>query len=212
MGNNASAIIDLSSLTSNKPTYSQVMNELCNTSITGTEISNFITSNDSAYNVSKATFSAWAPTVDKKMIFTRIVIPNTNTSEPAAIMYLAYTGYTDDVGSAAWNRNLGYYNSDPSKDLWDKKYNEPVINLGTDKLWNTDITSSSKATDITSKAKELATYMAQNYILDVGNFDLNAFEDKVQVGSFNGEGDFVGNTQSSKVETCLLYTSPSPRD
>ena len=203
MGGGASAVIDLSKLSSDKkPTYSQVMNELCNTSITGDEVKSFIkTTNQDIYDVSQATFSAWAPTVDKKMVFTRIVIPCKDNTKSSAIMYLAYTGYTDDSGSAAWNRNLGYYNSNPSNDLWDKKYNEPVINLGTDKLWNTNITSSTKATDIIAKKQDLVDYIAQNYILDVGNFDLDDSVDSATIGKFTQDGTFVANQSKEVAQT-----------
>ena len=209
MGDGASAVIDLSKLSSDKkPTYSQVMNELCNTSISGDEVNNFIKSNNKdSYDVSKASFSAWAPTVDQKMIFTRIVIPNSDANKPSAIMYLAYTGYTNDSGSAAWNRNLGYYiTSDSSKDLWDVEWNEPVINLDENKLWDTNITSDSNANEIKTESSKLATYIATNYILDVSNFDLDVSGDKVQVGSFNENGEFKSSevaVKESNADTTL---------
>ena len=130
--NGAAAVIDLSNPGSGqtKPTLSQVMNELSSTTISKDEIKKFITNGDSEnYNLDNAIISTWTPTVDYSMVITRIVVPNKDNSN-SAIMYLDYTGYTIDQGNGAWNRNVTYVDAnDLSGDLWDKEFNEPVIDL-----------------------------------------------------------------------------------
>lgn len=74
--------------------------------------------------------------------------------------------------------------------MWDLKQDEPVINLNENKLWGTDIKSNLTAKQIKNENEKLATYITNNYILDVGNFYLDVSLDKIQVDLFDGTEDF----------------------
>ena len=132
------------------------MDELCKSTISADDLQKFINNyNNNNYDLSKATISSWAPSVDGTTVFTRIVVPS-KTGGRDAILYLAYTGLQNDDGNAVWNRNIAYPGN---TNLWDSEWKEPVIDL--------------------SKIS--------------GN-----------IGS--------SNISSNSTLTCLLYTSPSPRD
>ena len=152
------------------------MDELCGTTISGPELKSFINNGDtSAYNLDNAKISTWAPNVDNTMVFTRVVVPNTDETKENAVLYIVYTGFKSpgenkvDAGNAAWNRNLPYFTDDVSKDLWDLKWNEPVINLskidGIDLGGGVKITKDSTVQDIQTNADKIRDYMAKNYIL-----------------------------------------------
>ena len=212
----AAAIINLSSPESGKivPTLSQVMNELSNTTISSEELQKFINNKDDTnYDLSKAIISTWAPTVDYKMVVTRIVIPNKDNTN-SAIMYLAYTGYTIDQGNAAWNRNISYIDSSNlSGNLWDKGFNDPVIDLSkvNGYIGNTGISKESTSEQILAKADDLSKYIANNYIIGSENFSVErvADWDHGSTGKFNGYGEYKANISPTNK---ILKTSISTKE
>ena len=207
----AAAVIDLSKPDSGKsvPTLSQVMNELSETTISSTKLKDFITNTDTTnYDLTKATISTWAPTVDYSMVITRIVIPNKDNTD-SAIMYLAYTGYIIDQGNGAWNRNIAYIDSsDLSGNLWDKEFNDPVIDLSKVKgnIGYTDISKDSTSDQILAKSTDLTKYITDNYIIGLENFTVQHDKTDDSIGKFDAAGNYGVNQMQTTNQTSKSLT------
>lgn len=206
----AAAVIDLK----NAVGLGQVMDGLCNanSTIIGTELKGFISGATSDYNIDGAIISSWAPNVSNTMVFTRIVIQNTDTSKENAVLYIVYTGFKNDAGNGAWNRNISYFGSETSNDLWDLTYHDPVIDLskiGEIKLEDgTTISKDSTSEQILASnykiANELRDYMAENYILNYnGNFKISSSNETVKIGKFDDKGLF----QENKAEAAIAKSA-----
>ena len=187
----ANAIIKLPSTV----TLTQVMYELSNTSISSSELKDFFTGDTSSFNLDNATISGWALSVDHSKMFTRIVIPSATSGGQEAILYIVYTGYDYKTisGSPIWNRNIPYFDAkDENNDLWDIKYKEPVIDLTNNniKFNDVDLSKDSSATQIKSKASEIAQYVAQEYLLGYSNFDIDTAKIDSSTGKFDENGLF----------------------
>lgn len=213
----AAAIIDLSKPDTGKqvPTLSQVMNELSNTTISIDELKSFVKNEDEEnYNLTYAKISTWAPTVDYSMVITRIVIPNKDSTKDSAIMYLAYTGYTIDQGNGAWNRNIIYIGaSDLRGDLWDKQYNEPVIDLTEvdGSIGDTGISKDLIDRQILVEGDVLSKYIVDNYIIGSENFTIEYDHSwsHASTGRFDNYGKYIADTDPDEKEELLSLKGAS---
>ena len=203
--NGATAIIDLKD---QNATLTQVMYELSNTSISSSELKGFFVGDTSSFKLDNATISGWALSVDHSRMFTRIVIPSATDGGQEAILYIVYTGYTYEniSGSPIWNRNIPYFDAkDVNSDLWDKKYNEPVIDLTNTNInfkdtsgTSVEISKNSNVDDIKAKSSEIAQYVASQYLMGYDNFSKGSVTSSNDVGSFNNDGIFNANKKDSK--------------
>ena len=189
----------------------QVMDELCKSTITSSQLNEFISkgSDSSNYDLSKATISSWAPSVDGTTVFTRIVVPSTSNGRNA-ILYIAYTGFKNDDGNAVWNRNILYPGSDDKTgNKWDSKWKEPIIDLSkvSENIGSSNISSNSTLDDIknTENMKPVVDYMVNNYIMDSKNFNYCFSNDSaagqgeaIVQGSFDNNWEFTKNTTTKE--------------
>ena len=192
---------------SNDVTLTQVMYDLNNTTLSGCNLSEFIKGGSNSFKVNEASISNWSLSIDHSKMFTRIVVPSNDTNSQEAILYIVYTGYSykNISGSPIWNRNIPYLNVESTeKDLWDKKYNEPIIDLGNvnGTFGGVALSKDLKARDLMDNAKNLAQYMSQNYLLGYSNFKVDVGDNATtsKIGEFVN-GDFVVNGSEIKTKT-----------